>query len=203
MTMDLQREGESAENYSLMERIREQPARELVPPIKQRLKEYNRRCASGELRRIAVALIGSLGCTMLLCYEPRPFARAGLTIALVCFPLIAITANRLGRKRRVKQAWLPVMSFLRSERERLDAEIRLRHLTLWLYAIPVLAVGMSFLPEEVTLAKWLAYLCAILVWGSISLWLQKREIHKLSALRAKAAKHLDAIARVEDEENHL
>jgi hypothetical protein len=200
MTMDLERQSESKQHHLIKEQILEQPARELIPEIKRRFTEKNKRFAAGEHSRIAVALIGSLGCTMLLCYEPRPFARAGLTIALVCFPLIAITGNRLGIKLRVKQAWLPVMSFLRSERDRFDAEIRLKHLTLWLYAIPALAVGMFFLAEEVTPTKWLAYLCAVLVWGSILLWLEKREIRKLLALRAKAAEHLDAITRLEDRE---
>jgi hypothetical protein len=202
MTMDPENQSQSAQHHLIKGQILDQPARELIPEIKRILKGKNKRFAAGEYIRIAVASVGSLGYATLLWYEPRPYARAGLAIALVCFPLIAITANRLGRKRRVKQAWLPVMSFLRSERERLDAEIRLRHLTLWLYAIPILAVGMSFLPAEVTLTKWLVYLCMILVWGGILLVLQKREIRKLSALRAKAAEHLHSIEHVEDEENY-
>lgn len=174
---------------------REMPDAELLAMVKRRSARLERQVRRRDLLEIVAAGVVCVLFTPLL-FDASWVTRAGVILFVLGSALILVRLHRA--RRGAPDPTAPLGRALRTERARVDAQIRLLESVLWWYIAPLaLGVVLVFVGSEGLSWTSLTYTAVVLAGG---VW-----IHRLNrrAARVELAPHREdldrLLARLEDE----
>jgi hypothetical protein len=126
----------SAWQKQSMESIPDRPNREIVRTIAARLEDIHRKIRWRDLREISAAIVGIIIFGAWFWTVPGVVSRTGAALVVAGSVLIIVKIVRARFGRREQRPHLEMREFCVSERDRINAQIRLLQSVLWWYIVP-------------------------------------------------------------------
>jgi hypothetical protein len=182
-----------------------QPDREIMKSIQQRLVHLHQIIGRRDRREIGAAIFGALIFGYLFVIVNRGLSRIGAGIIIAGSVLIIVKLKLARKQQHDPQAQLNLTEFFLSERERIQAQIRLlRSVPLWYLGPILLGANLFFAGRRNFFPEGLGFFVISLLLAAFVYWLNLQAVrHQLLPIKRELDSLIGELELNGDEAIHI